>query len=132
LGEACGGAGRPQEGLEALAEAQDLANATGGESYWQPELHRLRGELLFQHDPTAVAAAEACFHQALAVARRQQARSLELRAALSLGRLWDRQGKTPAARELLAPIYGAFTEGFQTHDLQTARTLLDQWQPAAE
>jgi predicted ATPase len=69
--------------------------------------------------------AEACFHQALAVARHQQAKSLELRAAMSLARLWQRQGKRAAARELLVPIYGWFTEGFDTADLQEARALLE-------
>ena len=69
--------------------------------------------------------AEACFHQALAVARRQQAKSLELRAATSLAHLWQRQGKRVEARELLAPIYGWFTEGFDTADLQEAKALLE-------
>jgi predicted ATPase len=127
LAEACARAGRPEEGLPALAEAQDLANPTG-ESCWQPEIHRLKGELLLQHDPTAVQEAEASFHLALEVARQQQARSLELRAAMSLGRLWDEQGQTQAAVEMVAKVYGTFTEGFQTHDLQMARALLEQWQ----
>ena len=69
--------------------------------------------------------AETCFYQALAVARRQQARSWELRAALSLSRLWQRQGKRAAAHALLAPVYGWFTEGFDTADLQEARALLE-------
>src|SRR4029450_13626764 len=72
------------------------------------------------------AQAEACFQQALAIARRQQAKSLELREAMSLSRLWQHQGKRAAARELLAPIYGWFTEGFDTADLQEARALLDE------
>jgi predicted ATPase len=70
--------------------------------------------------------AETCFYQALAVARRQQARSWELRAALSLSRLWQRQGKHAEARSLLAPIYGWFTEGFDTADLQEAKGLLEE------
>jgi predicted ATPase len=69
--------------------------------------------------------AEACFQQALDVARRQEAKSLELRAAMSLSRLWQQQGKRAEARELLAPIYGWFTEGFDTADLQEARVLLE-------
>jgi predicted ATPase len=69
--------------------------------------------------------AEACFQQALAVARRQQAKSLELRAAMSLARLWQQQGKRQEAYALLAPIYGWFTEGFDTADLQEARVLLE-------
>jgi predicted ATPase len=80
--------------------------------------------LLRQAVPDAPQAG-ACFQQALAVARRQQARSLELRAAMSLSRLWQRQGKRDDARELLAPIYGWFIEGFDTADLQEARALLD-------
>ena len=68
----------------------------------------------------------ACFHQALDVARRQQARALELRAAMSLSRLWQQQGKGAAARELLAPVYGWFTEGFDTADLQEAKALLEE------
>jgi predicted ATPase len=72
-----------------------------------------------------LAEAEACFQQALAVARRQQAKSLELQAAMSLSRLWQRQGKRAEARELLAPIYGWFTEGFDTADLQEAKALLE-------
>jgi predicted ATPase len=124
LAEACARAGRPEEGLEALAEALEFADSTG-ETIFQAEVYRLKGELLLQHDPTAVAAAEACFRQAFELARRQQALSLELRAALSLARLWDRQGQHQAARDLLAPVYGAFTEGFRTHDLQTARALLE-------
>jgi predicted ATPase len=69
--------------------------------------------------------AETCFHQALAIARHQQAKSLELRAAMSLARLWQQQGKRTDARELLVPIYGWFTEGFDTADLQDAKALLE-------
>jgi class 3 adenylate cyclase/predicted ATPase len=125
LAEACARADRPKEGLQALTEAQQFASATG-EGIWLAEIHRLTGELLLQHDATALQDAEACFHQALDVARRQQARSLELRAAMSLARLWHRQGKTRAAMEVLAPVYGAFTEGFDTPDLEAARALLKQ------
>ena len=75
----------------------------------------------------AVGQAEACFQQALDVARRQQAKALELRAALSLSRLWQQQGKRTAAYALLAPIYGWFTEGFDTADLQDAKALLEAW-----
>jgi predicted ATPase len=126
LAEAFACAGRLEEGLIALAESQEFAEATA-ERFWQAEIHRLQGELLLAFDPNKAQDAAACFHQALEVARRQQARSLELRAAMSLGRLWHHQGKTAAARELLAPVYGTFTEGFQTHDLQAARALLEQW-----
>jgi predicted ATPase len=74
----------------------------------------------------AALTAEECFHQALAIAHRQQARSLELRAAMSLGRLWQQQGKQVAARQLLTPLYGWFTEGFDTADLQEAKALLEE------
>jgi predicted ATPase len=105
-----------------------------GERVWEAELHRLKGELLLQaglqhpapgHDVAHTAAAEACFHQALAVACRHQARALKLRAAISLSRLWQQQGKRAEARALLAPIYGWFTEGFDTADLQEAQALLE-------
>jgi predicted ATPase len=81
--------------------------------------------LLLQQAIPDAAQAEACFQQALAIARRQQAKSWELRAAMSLARLWQQQGKRAEARELLAPIYGWFTEGFDTADLQEAGVLLD-------
>jgi predicted ATPase len=125
LAEACARIGRPEEGLRALTEAQEFANTTG-EGYWQADTHRLKGELLLQQDPTKAQDAETCFQQALEVARRQQARSLELRAALSLARLWAEQGNPQAACELLAPVYAGFTEGFQTHDLQRAAAFLEQ------
>jgi predicted ATPase len=122
LAEASAKVGQTTEGLEALAEA--LATlAKSGVRWWEAELYRLRGELLLSADNEA--AAEACFHQALDIARRQQARSLELRAAMSLARLWHRQGKRAEAHQLLAPIYGWFTEGFGTADLQEARALLE-------
>jgi predicted ATPase len=117
--------GQTTAGLEALAEA--LATlAKSGVRWWEAELHRLRGELLLQHAVAPPGEAEACFQQALAVAHRQQARSLELRSAMSLARLWQRQGKHAAARELLTLIYGWFTEGFDTADLQEAKALLEE------
>jgi len=78
-----------------------------------------------ERDASLLAEAESCFYQALDVARRQQAKSWELRAAMSLSRLWQQQGKQAEARALLAPIYGWFTEGFDTADLQEAKALLD-------
>jgi predicted ATPase len=90
------------------------------------EAYRLQGALLWQQAPPDAAQAEACFQQALTVARRQQAKSWELRAALSLSRLWQQQGKREEARALLAPVYGWFTEGFNTADLQEAKALLDE------
>jgi predicted ATPase len=92
------------------------------------ELYRLKGELLLTRSSELHAEAETCFCQALNVARRQQAKSLELRAAMSLTRLWQRQGKRAEAHALLAPIYGWFTEGFDTADLQEARALLVELQ----
>jgi predicted ATPase len=91
----------------------------------EAEMSRLQGELRLQLASPEVPQAEACFQQAIDIARRQQAKSLELRAALSLSRLWQQQGKRQAARELLAPIYGWFTEGFDTSDLQEAKALLE-------
>ena len=88
--------------------------------------YRLTGDLLLRQAVPDEHQAETCFHQALDIARRRQAKSWELRAAMSLSRLWQRQGKRAAARELLAPIYGWFTEGFDTADLQDARALLDE------
>jgi predicted ATPase len=108
-----------------VAEALALVHRSG-DCYWEAELHRLKGELLWQQSAESQVAAEECFQQALAVARRQQAKSLELRTAMSLSRLWQRQGKRAKARELLAPIYGWFTEGFDTADLQEAKALLDE------
>jgi adenylate cyclase len=124
LAEASAKVGQTTEGLEALAEA--LATlAKSGVRWWEAELHRLRGALLLQGTWAQPGEAEACFHQALAVARRQQAKSLELRAVMSLSRLWQRQGKRAAARQRLEEIYGWFTEGFDTVDLQEAKALLE-------
>jgi predicted ATPase len=95
-----------------------------GAHYWEAELYRLQGDLLLHQTPDAQHA-EACFCQALTTARRQQAKSLELRAAMSLARLWQRQGKRAEARQMLAEVYGWFTEGFDTADLQEAKALLD-------
>jgi predicted ATPase len=96
------------------------------ERLWEAEIYRLRGILLLRQPGTPQAEVEACFQQALDVSRRQQAKSLELRAAMSLSRLWQHQSKRTEARELLAPIYGWFTEGFDTADLQEARALLEE------
>ena len=123
LAEVSAQVGQTTEGLEVLAEA--LATLPkSGVRWWEAELYRLRGELLLQHAVAQPGEAEACLQQALAVARRQQAKSLELRAATSLARLWQQQGKRAEARELLAPVYGWFSEGFDTADLQEAKALL--------
>jgi predicted ATPase len=110
--------------LGVLAEALAQMDHTG-ERYHEAEVYRLKGELLLQQAVPDAPQAEACFQQALAVARRQQAKSWELRAAMSLARLWHQQGKRVEARDLLAPIYGWFTEGFDTADLQEAKALLE-------
>jgi predicted ATPase/DNA-binding SARP family transcriptional activator/class 3 adenylate cyclase len=126
LAEACG----QVEALSHLEEALGLAEGSG-ERFWEAELHRLKGELLLlQGEEQADAGAcwgraEACFQRALGVARRQQARSWELRAATSLGRLWQRQGRGAEARALLREIYSWFSEGFDTPDLKEASALLD-------
>jgi predicted ATPase len=127
LAEAYGSIGQTAEGLSLLAEAQATVDRTGAHG-WGAELHRLKGELLLAQagESQKVQEVEACFHQALDVARRHQAKSWELRAALSLSRLWQRQGKCAEAHELLAPIYGWFTEGFDTADLQDAKALLEE------
>jgi predicted ATPase len=90
------------------------------------EVYRIQGALLLRQATPDAAQAETCFQQALDVARRQQAKSWELRAAMSLSRLWQQQGKRAEARVLLAPIYGWFTEGFDTADLQEAKALLKE------
>ena len=123
LGEAYGRIGQAEEGLRLLAEA--LAVVDKGDRWYEAELHRIKGELLLRQAVPDAPQAEACFQQALAVARRQQAKSWELRAAMSLSRLWQQQGKRAEARELLAPIYSWFTEGFDTPDLQEAKALLE-------
>jgi predicted ATPase len=116
--------GQPEAGLTALSEALALVEKTG-ERYYEAELHRLKGELLLQQAAPEVSHAETCFQQSLDLARRQRAKSLELRAAMSLGRLWQQQGKRVEARQLLAEVYGWFTEGFDTADLQEAKALLE-------
>jgi predicted ATPase len=120
LAEGYRGTGEVQEGLRVMAEALAAAH-TREERYCEAELHRLKGELLLLQSADQYAEAEACFHHALAIALRQQAKSLELRTAMSLGRLWQQQGKCMEAHALLAPIYGWFTEGFDTADLQEAK-----------
>jgi predicted ATPase len=124
LAEAYGQAGQPEAGLEPLAEALALVAETD-ERWWEAELYRLQGTLRLQLPSPDIPQVEACFRQALAVARGQQAKALELRAALHLSRLWQQQGKRTEAYALLAPIYHWFTEGFDTADLQDAKALLE-------
>ena len=123
LAEVYGMAARPKEGLDCLAEAAAVVETTR-DRWAEAEMHRMRGTLLLSmHDQ---AAAEDSFHEALAVAQRQNAKFWELRAATSMARLWRDQGKREEARGLLAPVYGWFTEGFDTRDLKEAKALLDE------
>ena len=123
LAEAYGELGQPEEGLKVLVEALATVDNTG-ERWWEAELHRRKGELLLMQQGQKVGEAEECYRKALDTARRQQAKSLELRAAISLSRLWKQEGKHKDARKLLAPIYEWFTEGFDTADLRAAKALL--------
>jgi predicted ATPase len=118
LAEAYAKEGHAEEGLKIMAEV--LSDG------WDPELYQLKGEILLRQVTPDAAQAEACFQQALDMAHCQHAKSIELRAATSLARLWQQQSKGDEARELLAPIYGWFTEGFDTADLQDAKTLLEE------
>jgi predicted ATPase len=124
LAWAHGKAGQVEDGLRVVAEALARADSSGDRAY-AAELYRLKGELLVQQLPTDPSQAECCFQQALAIARGQQARSWELRAAVSLSRLWQQQGQVSAAYRMLAEVYGWFTEGFDTADLQEAKALLE-------
>ena len=153
LAEAYGKTGQVEEGLTALAEALDAVDRTG-ERWYEAELYRLKGQLTLQSktslgqvsdksqasqgmskvpnpqlltpNPQAEVEAEGCFQKAIEIAQRQQAKSLELRAAMSLSRLWQQQGKQAEARQMLAEIYNWFTEGFDTKDLQEAKALLEE------
>jgi predicted ATPase len=115
--------GKPDESLNCLTEAATIIEKTDGRLF-EAALHRLRGEVL--NAICDEAAAEQSYSQALAVARRQEAKLWELRAATSLARLWHDQGKRSQARDLLAPVYGWFTEGFGTPALQEAKALLEE------
>jgi class 3 adenylate cyclase/predicted ATPase len=125
LAEAAGHAGQIEEGLRLLAEVLAALEASG-QGDLRAEAYRLQGTLLLRKTVSEAAQADACFQQALTIARGQQAKSWELRAATSLAQLWQQQGKRAEARALLAPIYGWFTEGFDTADLQEAKALLEE------
>jgi adenylate cyclase len=125
LAEAYGTMGQPAAGLPVLAEALTLIDKTG-ERWYEPEIYRLKGALLLQQSADNHGEAQACFQQALDVARSQQAKSLELRAATSLSRLWQQQNQRDNARRLLSTVYAWFTEGFDTADLQEAKALLEE------
>jgi len=153
LAEICGHSGQVEEGLQVLAETLAMVDKIG-ERLYEAELYRLKGTLTLQSKASlgpvsgksqasqnksedtspqpltpstqAEAEAEACFLKAIEIARHQQAKSLELRAATGLARLWQQQGKQKEAHELLSAIYGWFTEGFDTKDLQEAKALLEE------
>jgi len=138
LAGGCLKVGRTKEGLSALAEATEAMNSHE-ERWLEAEIYRLKGELTLQSQgeshksqvlntqhPTPNPQAEACFLKAIAIAQKQQAKSLELRATISLARLWRQQGKTAEARQRLAEVYNWFTEGFDTKDLQEAKALLEE------
>jgi predicted ATPase len=125
LAEVCIETGRLDDGLSALTEA--LAAADEQENcFYEAETHRLKGELLLMHDNGTAAEAAECFRDAIEVARRQSAKSFELRATVSLARLLAKQGKRDDARTILVDIYNWFTEGFDTADLKDAKALIDE------
>src|SRR5262249_46256916 len=124
LADVCDHLGHSEDGLQALAEAHTLVEQHD-ERWWEAEIYRLRGVLLLHQQGTPQTEAEAWLQRALDVAHRQEAKALELRAAMSLSRLWQQQGKCTEAYALLAPVYGWFTEGFDTADLQEAKALLE-------
>ena len=129
-----GKVGQAEEGLRVVDEALALVERTE-ERFYEAELYRLKGELLLMQEnqklkgkgqKAKIEDVEECFQQAINTARRQEAKSWELRAATSLARLWQQQGKTAEARDLLAPVYDWFTEGFDTADLKEAKALLEK------
>jgi predicted ATPase len=129
LAEACAKAGQTATALATLSEAVAVSEQTR-ECLYEPELHRVKGDLtLLEHCGSgetneAASHAEACFLQAIGKARQRGAQSLELRAVIALSRMWERQGKCAEARALLSEIYGRFGEGFDTDDLREAKALL--------
>lgn len=127
LAEALGDLGKYDDALEAVASAEEHMEKSGF-AYFEAELHRLRGDLYRRADPSAAGAerAEASLRTAIEVARRQRAKSLEMRAVSSLGRLWETQGRRAAAREVVNDVHAWFTEGFHTQQLRSAREMLDR------
>jgi predicted ATPase len=135
LAELYGNLGHVEKGLAILSEALAIEQKSG-DCACEAELYRLKGELLLiqaGRDGSSTASdkksilseAEACFHKSIEIARNQSTRSWELRAAMSLGRLWERQGRKEEARRIVAGVYGWFTEGFDTKDLREANALLE-------
>jgi predicted ATPase len=125
MAEAYGNEGQPEKGLTVIVEAMAIVEKTG-ERHWVAELYRSKGELLLMNQGQKMGEAEECFRKALDAARSQCAKSLELRAAMSLSRLWQQQGKQEEAYKLLSEIYNWFTEGFDTADLKNAKALLEE------
>lgn len=125
LAKACGDLGQFAKTLNHIDQAIRRVETTN-EKWCEAEVHRIAGEIALISPDRDAAKAETSFERALAVARRQQAKSWELRAAMSMAWLWRDQGKRDEARDLLAPIYGWFTEGFDTLDLREAKALLDE------
>ena len=123
--DGCRKLGEVDEGHDALDQAMET-HAETVEAWWLPETHRVRGDLFLAADRPSESEAEAAYSSALEIARDQEAKSLELRTAHNLARLWHGQGKSGKARDLLAPIYDWFTEGFDTVDLKEAKALLDE------
>src|SRR5262249_31679439 len=123
LGAACGKLGQTDDALALVAEAL-AAVERSGERDSEAEIYRVKGELLLESKRSSEA--ETCFRHAIDIARRQSAKSLELRAVTSLSRLLREQGKKDEARRMLAEIYGWFTEGFDTADLKDAKALLEE------
>jgi predicted ATPase len=117
--------GQFDDARRCMGEAMDILK-TAKERWFEAEANRIAGDIALRSPAPDIAKAEAYFERALAVARQQQAKSWELRAAMSMARLWRDQGKPQQARELLAPVYGWFTEGFDTLDLKEAKALLDE------
>ena len=125
LVEAYGKVGQAKEGLPVLADGLATVEKTV-ERYYEAELYRFKGELLLQQSPEQPSEAEACFQQGIQIARKQEAKSWELRATTSLARLWQSQGKPAESHDLLTPVYDWFTEGFDTVDLKDAKVLLEE------
>jgi tetratricopeptide (TPR) repeat protein len=125
LARSCAAIGQPEDGVEAIEQglSESLHN---DEHWWDAELHRLRGELIWRLNAEREAV-ESAFRRAIEIAQSQQAKSLELRAATSLARFWQANGKSAAAKELLAPLYAWFSEGFETPDLQEAQALIAEF-----
>jgi predicted ATPase len=124
LAEIYGDLGQPTAGLAILEDAWALVDKNS-ERWYAAELHRLQGVLLLRQEAPDVHQAEQCFQHALHIARTQQARALELRAACSLSQMWQQEGKRDDARQVLAEVYAWFVEGFDTADLQEAKTILE-------